>query len=130
MLPPPVDGGGQATVEVHLWLPAEQAAGSRDVEAATRLAVWLGVVPADATGEVAGGGDLLHKIQYGDLLSAAEVDRHGLAHHFGGPHDPLCRIIDIEKLTGGAAGAPADNLAVAGEPGLFTLADQSRNHMA
>src|ERR1035441_10702472 len=91
---------------------------SRDIKAATRLAIGLGAVPDDFTGEAGDPSNQVHKVPDGNFGPAANVYRFGLFIEFGGQQNRFGAVINVEKFSGRRAGAPTRDVPFPAPKGL------------
>src|SRR5450432_502289 len=111
--PIPVNRVAEADIEGRSGAEAKFPLRQAHVQTPARLAVGLGGIPGDLSGETGHRGDLQCEVADGNLHSASEIDRLGLVVTLGGKYDAFDGVLDIEKLARGRAIAPEDDLLAA-----------------
>src|SRR5438105_6538703 len=125
----PRDRFAESLAEAGSGGEAELRAGPTRIEAATRLAVGFGRVPADRAFETGELANLLCQLADGNFLTGAEVDRGPLVVVFGSQGDPSGRVANEEKFAGRGAGPPDFEVVEAGVTGCDRFTDQCRDHV-
>ncbi|SRR6266487_975710 len=129
MVAVPVDRTLESGAKIGGRLEAELLPGSGHVEHTARLAVGLGRIEDEATGESAEFSDELRKVSNANLESRTDVDRLRRIVALRGQHDGLRTVLDEQKLARRVAGAPALYFWLTAFDRLDAFPDECGNHV-
>src|SRR3989338_4665205 len=117
----------QPLLERRLRLEPEFFLRAAHVQAAARLAVRLGGVPADLALEAHVFGDESCELFDGDLHARADIDRLRFVVFYGREHDAFGRVGRVHELAGRRAVSPKLDVVRAGLDGVVRLLNDGRD---
>src|SRR4051794_41014019 len=123
----PVECAPQTFLEIHARPPPEELLGAANGDPAPGLTVGLARIPHELTLVPDDASDGLDGLADGDLVIGADVDGIGADVVFGGEHDCLRGILDVEVFAAGTTGAPHVDLVDSSLLGVDAALHQRRD---
>jgi len=119
----PVDGLLQALDQRDTRFKPKGLACARHTQPPTRLSVRFGSIPSDAPGKAGHFHDHLRQVGDGDLPTTSDIHWLPAIILFSCQHDPVCGVMDMDKLARRLTSSPDSDRCTPGTLGIKAFLD-------